>query len=54
MSNHTIEELYLRRSELLEQIRTGKSLYLDDPHCGKVEQELMMVKQLIKSIENEA
>jgi hypothetical protein len=54
MSNHTIEELYLRRSELLEQIRTGKSLYLDDPYCGKAEQELIMVNQLIESAKNEA
>ena len=49
-----LEELLQRQAELVEQIRTGRSLYLDDANCGKADQELMIVNRLIESEKHEA
>jgi len=49
-----LNELIQRQTELEEQIRTGKSKYLDDANCGKAEQELMIVTRLIEDIKNAA
>jgi hypothetical protein len=49
-----LEELLQRQTELVEQIRTGRSLYLDDANCSKAEQELLIVNQQIKGLKNEA
>ena len=49
-----LEELVQRQIELVEQIRTRKSPYLDDANCGKAEQELMIVNRQIESEKYEA
>ena len=49
-----LEQLIKRQSELIEQIRTGKSLYLDDACCGKTKQELLIINREIKGLKNEA